>query len=174
MPAVLVQLELKLQIFKNKYDTYTTSQTDCKIDLNKNFRSRKEVLDNINILFIQAMNDRIGGANYLESHQMIFGNNTYLKEKTNQNNDMEIYTYEYDKSIGFTKEEIEAFTIAKDIRNKIDNNYQVFDKDTSLLRNIKYDDFAIIMDRSTTFDLYKKIFNYFMIYNSNQICQDEE
>ena len=76
---------------------------------------------------------------------------------------MDIYTYEYDKSAGFTKEEIEAFIIAKDIKEKLDNNYQVFDKDTSLLRNIKYNDFSIIMDRATTFDLYKKIFNYFNI-----------
>ena len=150
-------------IFKNKYDAYTISTTDCKIDLNKNFRSRKEVLDNINLIFIQIMNDKIGGSNYLESHQMIFGNNSYLKEKTNQSNNMEIYNYAYDKSDIFTKEEIESFIIVKDIKEKINNNYQVFDKDTSLLRNIRYEDFAIIMDRSASFDLYKKIFNYFGI-----------
>ena len=150
-------------IFKNKYDYYNKSDNDCKIDLNKNFRSRKEVLDNINMLFNQIMGDRIGGANYLESHQMIFGNNSYLKESTNQNNNMEIYNYDYDKSLGFTKEEIEAFIISIDIKDKIENKYQVFDKETSLLRTIKYDDFVIIMDRSTTFDLYKKIFNYFNI-----------
>ena len=150
-------------IFKNKYDTYQKSNKDVKIDLNKNFRSRKEVLDNINIIFNLIMNDTIGGANYLESHQMIFGNTTYLKETPLHSNDMEIWKYEYDKNIGFNKEEIEAFTIAKDIKEKVTTNYQILDKETSKLRNAKYEDFAIIMDRSTNFDLYKKIFNYFNI-----------
>ena len=36
---------------KNKYDTYSISTKDRKIDLNKNFRSRSEVLDNINTIF---------------------------------------------------------------------------------------------------------------------------
>ena len=150
-------------IFKNKYDNYSTSPTDLKIDLNKNFRSRKEVVHNINTIFNLVMNDKIGGADYLTSHQMVFGNESYLKEKPNHSNDMEIYQYEYDKSIGYTKEEVEAFIIAKDIIEKINNNYQVFDKETSRLRQAKYEDFAIIMDRATSFDLYKKIFNYFAI-----------
>ncbi len=150
-------------IFKNKYDTYSHSNTDLKIDLNKNFRSRSEVLDNINIIFNLVMNDTIGGANYLESHQMIFGNGSYLKENVSHSNDMEIYQYEYDKAIGFTKEEVEAFMIASDIKKKVESDYQIFDKDTGVLRSARYDDFAIIMDRASAFDLYKKIFNYFSI-----------
>ena len=150
-------------IFKNKYDTYSNSQTDLKIDLNKNFRSRREVLDNINTIFILIMNDDIGGADYLTSHQMIFGNQDYLKESLTHSNDMEVYQYEYQKELGYSKEEIEAFVIARDIIEKYQNKHQVFDKDTGKLRDIRYEDFAIIMDRATTFDLYKKIFNYFQI-----------
>ena len=150
-------------IFKNKYDTYSNSTTDLKIDLNKNFRSRNEVLDNINIIFNLVMDDIIGGADYLKSHQMIFGNSAYLKESVTHSNDMEILQYTYEKDLGFTKEEIEAFMIAKDILTKYQNNHQVFDKDEVVLRKVRYDDFAIIMDRATSFDLYKKIFNYFKI-----------
>ena len=150
-------------IFKNKYDNYSISDKDMKIDLNKNFRSRNEVLDNINIIFNLIMNDTIGGADYLKEHQMIFGNTAYLKEPLTHSNDMEILEYTYEKELGFTKEEIEIFIIAKDILEKYNNKQQVFDKDTGLLRDIKYEDFAIIMDRATSFDLYKKIFNYFGI-----------
>ena len=150
-------------IFKNKYDTYANSTKDLKIDLNKNFRSRKEVINSINTIFNLVMNDRIGGADYLSSHQMIYGNEAYLKETPNHSNDMEIYQYEYSKDTIYTMEEVEAFIIARDIKEKIENNYQVFDKKTSLLRPAKFEDFAIIMDRSTFFDLYKKIFNYFSI-----------
>ena len=35
-------------IFKNKYDTYSSNNGGIKIDLNKNFRSREEVINNIN------------------------------------------------------------------------------------------------------------------------------
>jgi len=150
-------------IFKNKYDNYSVSSRDMKIDLNKNFRSRNEVLDNINIIFNLIMNDDIGGADYLKEHQMVFGNKAYLKEKLTHSNDMEIYQYCYDKEIGFTKEEVEAFIIARDILDRYNNKQQVFDKDSGSLRNIRYEDFAIIMDRATSFDLYKKIFNYFGI-----------
>ena len=150
-------------IFKNKYDNYSLSDTDQKIDLNKNFRSRSEVLDNINTIFTLIMNDDIGGADYLTSHQMIFGNKAYLKEDVGHSNDMEIYQYAYDKSIGFTKEETEAFIIAQDIIKKMNDNYMVFDKDTGNIRKAVYSDFSIIMDRATTFDLYKKIFSYFKI-----------
>lgn len=150
-------------IFKNKYDSYSVSDVDLKIDLNKNFRSRNEVLDNINIIFTLIMNDDIGGADYLASHQMIFGNKSYLKEDVGHSNDMEIYNYSYDKSIGFTKEEVEAFIIARDIIKKMEDNTLVFDKDDGNLRKARYDDFSIIIDRATSFDLYKKIFSYFKI-----------
>ena len=148
-------------IFKNKYDSYSNNQNGIKIDLNKNFRSRKEVLENINLIFNQVMDDFIGGANYLESHQMIFGNMTYVNEgNTNQSYNMDIYTYDYDKESPFTKEEIECFIIANDIEKKINDHYQIFDKDTLELRDITYSDFVILLDRSTSFDLFKKIFEY--------------
>ena len=151
-------------IFKNKYDNYSLNNGGYKIDLNKNFRSRAETLNDINVIFNVVMDDLVGGANYKESHQMIFGNTTYLEnDLESQNNDLEIYNYIYEKDLGFTKDEIEAFTVAKDIKTKIQNKYQVFDKEESHLRNIKYNDFVILMDRATKFDLYKKIFEYLNI-----------
>lgn len=150
-------------IFKSKYDGYSLSDRDMKIDLNKNFRSRNEVIDNINVMFNLIMNDNIGGADYLREHQMVFGNGAYLKDDPSHSNDMDIYQYGYDKEIGFTKEEVEAFIVAFDIVEKYKSKYQVFDKDLGVLRNVRYDDFAVIMDRATSFDLYKKIFNYFGI-----------
>ena len=148
-------------IFKNKYDNYKNNNGGIKIDLNKNFRSREEVLNNINDVFRIIMDDEIGGANYKESHEMVFGNLTYNNEgKLNQNNDFEIYNYEYDSKGLFKKEEIEAFIIANDIKEKINNNYKIFDKDELIIRNAEYNDFAILMDKSSNFDLYKRIFEY--------------
>lgn len=148
-------------IFKEKYNKYSNHIGGEKIDLNKNFRSREEVLNNINLLFNKVMGESIGGADYIKSHQMIFGNKSYInKGKTIQNYDFELYSYIYDKKSEYSKEEIEAFIIAKDILSKVKGNYQIFDKDTSVLRNAEYSDFVILMDRTTNFDLYKKIFLY--------------
>ena len=151
-------------IFKNKYENYSKKSNGIKIDLNKNFRSREETLNNINKVFNLIMDSDIGGADYSDSHQMIFGNSSYNKEgKTNQNNDFEIYNYDYNKELGFTREETEIFLIANDINNKINNNYKVFDKDNLTIRNVRYDDFVILLDRSKDFTLYKKIFEYMNI-----------
>lgn len=154
-------------IFKQKYDSYAKENGGKKIDLNKNFRSRKEVLDNINEFFDYIMDDDFGGANYQQSHKMIFGNETYSKEgKTTQNYNINIYNYQLDKDSPYkkyTKDEIEAFIIADDIQKKIKEKYQVFDKDTCTLRDITYGDFVILMDRSSKFTLYKRIFEYMKI-----------
>ena len=147
-------------LFKNKYDDYGNSDVDRKIDLNQNFRSRSEVINNINTIFNLVMSDMVGGASYLESHQMIFGNDSYNKNKVKYSNDMDIYLYNYDKDVKYSKEEIEAFFIANDILDKYNNRYQVLDKESNSLRDVCYSDFAIIMDRSTSFDLYKKVFSY--------------
>lgn len=150
-------------IFKEKYDNYTNNNGGMKIDLLKNFRSRNEVVNNINLVFNYIMDNKIGGANYKESHQMVFGNTAYLKEGNNYiNNDFEIYNYTNDKK-EYSNTEIECFIICNDIINKINNNYQVFDKENNSLRKINYSDFAILIDRTTSFDLYKKIFLYHKI-----------
>ena len=148
-------------IFKEKYENYKNNNGGIKIDLLKNFRSRPEVLDNINLIFNLIMNDEIGDADYKDSHQMNFGNKNYVEAlKTNQDNNMEILTYNKDNIESFSNDEVEAFTIAYDIKEKIENKYLVSDKETNKLRQCRYDDFAIIMDRGTSFDLYKKIFEF--------------
>ena len=147
-------------IFREKYNNYAKNFGGIKIDLLKNFRSREEVLNNINLLFDYIMSDDIGGANYIKEHQMIFGNTSYNMEgKTNQNNNLEIYKYSLPNNT-FQKEEIEAFIIANDIIDKVKNHYQVYDKDNQILRDITYNDFSILIDRSQNFELYKKIFLY--------------
>ena len=142
-------------IFKNKYDNYKNDNQNLKIDLSKNFRSRQEIIKYINIIFNQIMDDNIGGADYIQEHQMNYGNKKY--DLIDTVSDVDIYNYE--DTNDFTKEEIEAFIIAKDIQKKV-HNYQIMDQTK---RNIEYKDIAIIIDRSNSFDLYKKIFSYFSI-----------
>jgi len=148
-------------IFKNKYDLYKNKDKGIKIDLSKNFRSRDEVINDINLLFSGIMDDDIGGANYKLEHKMVFGNDLYLKNITPSNH-LEIYDYPNPDS-KYTKDEIEIFMVAHDIKEKIKNHYQVMDKKTKTLRDIKYSDFVILMNKSKAFGLYKKIFEYLEI-----------
>ena len=148
-------------IFKNKYEKYSSLNGGIKIDLLKNFRSRSEVLDAVNDIFKLIMDNTIGGAEYHETHQMVFGNTTYEEEgKTEQDYKLEILEYPYDKETPYENEEIEIFAIAKDIEKKIKDKYQVFDRKENKLRDITYKDFAILIDRSPVFDQYKKVFEY--------------
>ena len=163
-------------IFQEKYNKYSKHNGGIKIDLIKNFRSRKETLFNINEIFNLIMDDEIGNANYLKEHNMVYGNTLYDLEDTKVNNSLEIYNYEYDKEDEYTKEEKELFIVSEDINNKIKNKYQVFDKKTGKLRDIKYSDICIITDRNKYLSTYRKILEYHaipsVIYMDEELTQD--
>ncbi len=148
-------------LFKEKYRTYQDSSLGYKIDLLKNFRSREEVLSDINLIFDYLMDEEIGGADYQASHRMVFGNEDYHTiGKVSQDSHMEVLAYDSNELGKLSKEEEEAFLIAKDIQERIQNKMQVFDKEEKKLRPIEYRDFVILLDKSKNFELYKKIFEY--------------
>ena len=147
-------------LFQEKYDNYKVHNGGTVIDLSKNFRSRREVINTINDLFCHIMDQEIGGANYLDGHAMIFGNLTYEnKAYVEDNCDMEILSYSTEDKEYETREK-EAFLIASDIKKQIASKRLVFDKDKEILREVDYQDIAILLDRSTDFTLYKQIFEY--------------
>ena len=157
-------------IFRNRYNDYSKNNGGIKIDLLKNFRSRGEVLDDINNVFDLIMDEKIGSADYKVSHRMIPGNSIY-DLKNNYKYNMDLLTYNYDDK-EYTNAEIEAFIIAKDIKEKVESKYQIIDKESNKLRDINYGDFCIIMDRGGDFDTYSKVFEYFNI--PNVIWHDEK
>ena len=121
------------------------------------------------------MDMKLGNARYKEEHRLIFGNNSFIENgKTSNNNNLEIYNYKKDDN--YSLEEIESFIIANDIKDKVNNHYKVFDNNK--LRDITYKDFCILMDRTSTFDTYKKVFDYLNIplnvYKDNDITSFDE
>ena len=165
-------------IFKNKYDKYSMEDGGVKIDLLKNFRSREEVLFNINEIFARLMTKELGGINYKESHAMIFGNTSYITNgANNKSNYMDIYTYNNEDK-KYSNDEIEAFIIANDIKKKISDNYEVYDFDLGNLRKANYNDFCIILDRGSKMNLFKKVFEYFNIpmeiYKDSNLMEEND
>ena len=150
-------------LFQSKYQNYSVNNGGIKIDLTNNFRSRKEVVENINTIFSDLMTLKLGGANYKESHIMKHGNTSYNNVAAEINHYADLLLYNPDEQKRISNEQIEAFIIAQDIRNKVDSHYQVMDKNTKSARDVKYSDFAILLEKSKHFDMYKKILNVYQI-----------
>ena len=154
----------RCDIFVDKYDKYKNSDDGFAIDLNMNFRSRKEVLDDINYIFKNLMTKEYGGASYLKDHMIEFGNQNYVTiGKTDDSRHSEIIIH---NEKGLKVSTLEAHLIARDIIDKINNHYQVLKKDENdnlKLQDATFSDFCILMDRGTAFDEYYKIFSEYQI-----------
>ena len=165
-------------IFREKYEHYKKHEGGEKIDLLENFRSRREVLTNINEIFNLIMIPDLGGVDYQDNHAMVNGNKAYVeKGSSNQNYNLEILKYQNaDKK--FSNSEIEIFTIAQDIKEKIANGYLVYDFKLGANRRATYKDFCIILDRGTEMARYKKIFETFNIpmeiYKDSNLTEEED
>lgn len=148
-------------LFKEKYETYSISDTDELIELPHNFRSRKEVLEDINVVFDRTMDLSIGGADYKKAHHMLAGRSN---DDIGDDKHLELLSYEYDKKKEpfdiLDKNEFEAFVVAKDILDRV-GKYRINDKGN--IREAQFSDFCIIVDRTTNFDMYKQILTYHQI-----------
>ena len=132
-------------IFKKKYEDYSKGIGGKKIDLTNNFRSRFEVLRDINLFFNKTMSSSVGGADYVNGHQLVAGNLSYLKDEKYK---CEILSYEKQK--GIDSAYIEAQLIADDIKQKV----HVFQLKDHLC---DYRDITILVDRSSKFDVFKEV-----------------
>lgn len=71
-------------IFIDKYNTYTTDGSNpsaYKIILDKNFRSREEVIESVNFIFSQIMSENFGGVNYDDENRLYCGAEYKKNEK---------------------------------------------------------------------------------------------
>ena len=132
-------------IFRTKYESYSKGIGGKKIDLTNNFRSRFEVLRDINLFFNKTMSSSVGGADYTRGHQLIAGNLSYLKDDRYA---CEILSYEKQK--GIDSAYIEAQLIADDIKSRV-NTFKLKD------HLCDYRDITILMDRSSKFDVFKEV-----------------
>jgi len=145
-------------IFAHKYMQYKKGIGGEAIDLNKNFRSRAEVIEDINTMFSDIMTPHFGGADYRHEHLIEAGNKAYDEQGANsENHHLEVLRYE--KNEPGEKMEIEAALIAEDILLKINQGYAVFDKDKNETGHVDFKDFAILIDRKTKFEIFQKVFS---------------
>jgi len=136
------------QEFYEKYDP--SSVADCSlITLNKNFRSRKEVLNAINHIFSCVMTEDAGEIRYTEDEYLYYNEDSpYTDDDYFKTVDIDIINYEKENfpesDEALTKESAEAIFIAKKIRSIVDSKTLVYDKNAGA-REIRYSDIAVLM-----------------------------
>lgn len=162
-------------LFLEKYEKYENVEENekkenvqgRKIQLFKNFRSRKNVLDFTNFIFQNIMSEQLGEVEYDEKEFLNFGaedykqNNQNLKteidiikiENEDNQNEIEKEEYEDEELEEQEKEyiediEIEARYVAQKIKKLIESKFQIYDRKKESFRDITYKDIAILL-RST-------------------------
>lgn len=134
------------ELFMEKFHTY--SQSDSKtqrIDLHKNFRSRREVLDSTNFIFEQIMTKNLGGIEYDEKEALYVGA-SYEEHEGNETEVLLIDTdVEEDISLEIeeTNRELEARAVARRIKELV-GMHPILDKKTGAYRPARYSDIVIL------------------------------
>lgn len=138
-------------LFLNKYKQFTSDgkETGKRIDLNKNFRSRSDVLDSTNFLFKQLMGETVGEIEYDEQAELKLGASYPESEDTTT----EMLLVHLDQQEAETDEEreeletvqLEARVIAKKIRELVERPFQVYDAKQQMTRNLQYRDIVILL-----------------------------
>lgn len=157
------------ELFLNKYKTYKlkkekTKADDLKIQLFKNFRSRKNILDTTNIIFQEIMSKDLGDVDYNEDEYLNLGAN--YEEPQLENIDFagktEINIINLEDTTKDVQEDeednvkteriensiLEARYVAKKINELVNSNYYVLDKKEGY-RKVTYKDIVVLL-RSTT------------------------
>ena len=165
----------KPELFLEKFYTYNIEESQTqRIDLHKNFRSRKEVLESVNAIFGRIMTEKLGGIVYDDQAALYPG----AEYPENENLNTEIYLidsdldrvkerYQLEENENNAEElskiasekELEARAIAMRIRELL-RTQKVTDKATGELRNAKYSDIVILTRSVKGFaDVFTEVLN---------------
>ena len=161
MPELFLEKYNKYKL-KSKYEKEADG---LKIQLFKNFRSRKSVLDITNLVFENIMSEKLGSVEYNKEEYLNYSAD-YInpEEEINYAGTAELHiidlkeeTEVYDE--GEEEEQgqeeriedavIEARFVARKIKELFDNNYMVFDKKEKIYRKIRPKDICVLL-RATT------------------------
>ncbi|WP_283679973.1 helicase-exonuclease AddAB subunit AddA [Lentilactobacillus sp. Marseille-Q4993] len=139
-------------MFVDKQNSYGDATNDNElITLAENFRSTENIANFANLIFNQVMDEELGALNYHDQAQLKFGAEYYPKDLNSQ---IEVMIYSPDEG---TKQPVnededaieesndgEVIMIAQKIRELVDNQELIYDRDSKQTRPIQYGDIAVI------------------------------
>ena len=135
------------ELFMEKQETYTLKDsTSQRVNLSKNFRSRKEVLDTVNFLFERMMIKELGNISYDAEAALYLGADMPEPEKSSdvQAELMLLNLPEEETDEKLDKVELEAAMIAGKILELLETA-KVYDKKSGELRPVKPADMVILL-----------------------------
>lgn len=141
------------ELFIEKYDTYGETGDNVRIELQKNFRSRENVLECANDVFSHIMNKNFSGIGYDESVRLNAGfpypeySDSNYGDEVNKSTDVILISSENEEEA--TTRELEADRLAKLIEGIISSGVNVYDADENVYRPAEYRD-IVILTRSVT------------------------
>lgn len=157
------------ELFMEKYHTYPQSDeaAEIRIDLHKNFRSRREVLEGTNDVFEKLMTEAVGGITYDSAAALYLG--AEMPEPESGINEPELLLLEKNKDslpetedtdqAELTDRELEAHAAADCIRRVMAEG-KVWDREAGAFRSVRYGDIVILLRSLTGWgDVYARVLN---------------
>ncbi|MBR1737084.1 MAG: UvrD-helicase domain-containing protein, partial [Firmicutes bacterium] len=161
------------KIFLEKYHSYSDNaeSLERRIDFTKNFRSRDSVIDSVNYLFKMLMSDQLGGVDYSDKKSQLYVGAEYpdyseypdISEYSERDRKIleasEFYIIDKDSDEDISGDddedtariedmknsEIEASLAAKRIRELIESEFKIYDKENKKWRTVNYGDIVILL-----------------------------
>ena len=154
--------QAKPELFLEKYNTYSKQKDAVNrvIQLYKNFRSRREIINGVNFIFKQVMSNAVGELEYTDDEALNLGADfkevkevdsytggpieLHILDKNEKLEDIDLVDEEDIDSIN-----LEARIVSKRINELMsDSNkdkFKVLDKETGEYRQLKYKDIVILL-----------------------------
>lgn len=167
------------QIFIDKYKMYENSLSDINflINLNKNFRSKKQILDFCNFIFSRIMTTETCGINYLQSSMFTSGKavdnfkedsplisiSVFPEEKQESEAASGLYNLKlHNNEIEENSLDKQIYFIAEKIKDLLKED--IFDEDLNGYRKVRFSDIAILSrNRSKTIERISSLFKQMSI-----------
>lgn len=130
------------EIFLEKYTGYAAeNENHARIDLKKNFRSRREVIETVNNLFYPLMRKEVGGVSY-DADAALYVGAQYPKQEDLFATELLVFEKDEENTISGTAGE--ALMIAAKIKDLVAGG-RVTDKESGMLRPVAYEDIVILV-----------------------------
>lgn len=153
-------------IFLKRYKEYNNLKDEKNkcIYMQDNFRSNKNIIKAINTIFLNLMNENIGGIEYKDNQELIAGKDSFKNNKIEINiidKEKKAETYE-DEISDLRNEEKEATFVANRVLALLKE--KIYDGDLKEERFIRLSDICILSrSANTRLNVIKDVFNKFNI-----------
>lgn len=169
-------------LFLAKYKAYQNADGGHLIILDKNYRSRYEILNFTNYIFERLMDANLGEMDYGLSEALSLGNHSFSQGSSPDHYQVEFLLHDqeggedaedqkeeegsYNRSI-----DLQAHLIAQDIQDKLARQYTIFDKKLGHERLLSFKDIVVLSETRAAFGPLQNAFEVYQIPFDSQAVE---